>query len=276
MSEFSVRDDWPGPSWSMFEAVFELTRSPFSKEVLGLWLAPWRENAAGERVSAGELDSDVFVLAESMVDFEKRQFRYQWCRRDDEAGRNGKARSGISIAPPSLSAFIDDPLLLPSRMLSDEGREVLKSKAAFVWSMMVDELFDRLAAGSATIYARVRSPLEAQITVIPPDVWAHFEVEDWANGVAVCKASEDRLFSLRVEFTGGADAPDPFDALSQEFERRRNAGEPPLTTDETVAWAKERNLGRQWARNFRRTLPPDSLLKSGEKRRDRLKKPPTA
>jgi hypothetical protein len=69
------------------------------------------------------------------------------------------------------------------------------------WTFMRTALDARVQAGAVDLYARIGSPTSV-VSLVPPDVFAHFDVESWWRGVAVCHATGERLFSLHALDSG--------------------------------------------------------------------------
>lgn len=272
MTNFHTLDDWPEGARPIYDAVFLQALAPVGKCMLGDWLAPWAFGAGGQKVSAGHLDTERLVLAESSVDYEKRQFRYRWKVRLSDPERT----VGFAVAPPRVAEAVDTAEWMLPRDLSAEGRAILKSKAAFVWQLMNDELFARIEAGNAKVFARTRSPLTESISLVPADVWQHFEIENWETGVASCGATGERLFSTKIDLLETADSDlgsgaRPFAPLESEVARREAAGLPPMTIAEGETFATLHGRSREWARQGRRKVAMPKLA-LGQKRSDWEKK----
>lgn len=269
MSGFEERGDWPEASLPIYKAVFEQLRTPEPRHPRSMvsWLAPWQWNAAGERVGAGPLDTDGYVLVEAEIDLDEGRFRYQWKPR---VARQDDARLGFSLAPPEISDFLDDSSgLLEMLGLSDDGREVIRGRAEGLWHILSFALFASITiTDDAKAWARVSSPLANKISAIPADVWSHFDVENWARGVAICHETEERLFSVRIELLNAPCNASPLnhaDEFSQEAERREQEGEPPFTRGEAERWASGRGLGTRYGRDLYSLLPESQKLKPGQK-----------
>ena len=280
MKGFETRDDWPDAALPIFQAVFKQLRVPTTLPPhLGLegLLAPWQWSADGERVGAGVLDTDDHVLAEARIDLVNGRFCYRWKPRNwkvphsEDARLAEDARLGFSLTPPEIPAFVNDSMgLLDALGLSDEGREAIRGRSEGLWHILSSALFASIAiTDEAKAWARIQSPLEPHISAIPADAWPHFEVENWARGVAVCHETGDRLFSLRVELLERSrvescpESFSPIAALMEEVERRKRAGEEAMSREDMEDWAKANlGLGREAVRNFRRErLPNDETVR---------------
>lgn len=266
---FEARGDWPEASIPIYKAVFEQLRTPEQPHPRSMvsWLAPWQWSAAGERVGAGPLDTDGYILAEADIDLDAGRFCYRWKPRSGPKAQIDDARIGFSLTPHEIPDFLDDSNgLLEALGLSDEGREAIRGRSEGLWHILSSALFASIAiTDEAKAWARIHSPLAPDISAIPADAWPHFEVENWARGVAVCHETGDRLFSLRVEFLtpgGTAASLDHAEALMQEIERLRRAGESPMTIEDMVSWAAANGLPRSWVRAFRvEKLPDDETVR---------------
>ena len=91
------------------------------------------------------------------------------------------------------------------------------------------------AAGRCMIYARVGTPLETAFSTIPPDVFTHFNVQDWRKGMAVSDAGE-KLFSIHAALPSEVEC----DAGTAQAMRRKA-----LTKSQRIAmWIVEKRIKR--------------------------------
>lgn len=82
----------------------------------------------------------------------------------------------------------------------------LEARVDSAWRIFRFGLDEAIASGALIVGAREHSPLSRAITEIPPEVWRHFEVTDWDNGVAEALTG-DRLFSVHARPAVPQDTP---------------------------------------------------------------------
>lgn len=204
-------------------------------------------------------------FSSATVDSEQRAFAFTWTKRDGQPVR-------FRLDP----VFPHSDLYARQFGLSRGSHQALSEAALHAWTIMKGSLYDRIASGEATVYARLSGPLEADVSSIPNDVWEHFDMSDWRRGIATCRTTRTQLFSVhvvdprqRLAAVGCRSAEEEFEALRIEFERRHAQALPPMTRRETDLWAAARGLPRSFAREARSRIPESQKLKPGEKRRDR-------
>lgn len=85
--------------------------------------------------------------------------------------------------------------------LSDAAKSALVEGVENLWTILRVTLAARIAKREVNLFARVGSPTKSP-EPIPADAWAHFQMESWFRGVAVCPETGERLFSVHAVDSG--------------------------------------------------------------------------
>jgi hypothetical protein len=167
-----------------------------------------------------------FDVDQSWVPLYRAPFIYRMCSGEDwcEGWENGTPdrqlvswlrQSGIRdatvdstngeimlVLPESASGPFNFPVCCrpsefnPDDIRDEQLRSTVSEQVLFVWSRMQDEFKRAVKMRRCVVAARAGSILNG-FTPIAPDVFRHFDVTNWRDGVAVNAAGE-KLFSIHV------------------------------------------------------------------------------
>jgi hypothetical protein len=92
----------------------------------------------------------------------------------------------------ALPDWADEGTNDPGELVGVKFSQAIRS----VWNTAVEITNAELGKGNWNIMARVGGPTSA-FSLITPDIWCHFEITDWARGIAE-SATGERLYSVHL------------------------------------------------------------------------------